>query len=353
MTRLLPLLVALAALLVTIGRAEAQSLGTFRWQLQPFCNVVNVTVTQQGALYQLDGYDDQCGGPQRAPLVGMGTPNPDGSIGFGLNVVTVPGGRGVRIDARFAIATLSGSWTDSAGNSGTFAFGAATGGSPRAAPSTGARTTIPATFALLQDGGFAARGTFGTGNIPASNIGTRMMWHPRKAAFRAGQVTAPLWDDVNIGAHSTAFDLNYGRHRPVQLRRRCGCQRRRHCQRRAGEQRAGHRELQHGTWHHCDRQRGFRRGHGRRIEGRRLCHDHDGVVCGSHGRSRRIVRVRRCVDQRRGHASAAHRDRSVRGAGRRQLLFLHQLAHVARRVCRPPRSQAGVERRAPGFRCQT
>ena len=31
--------------------AEAQSLGTFRWQLQPFCNVVTVNVTQQGAVY--------------------------------------------------------------------------------------------------------------------------------------------------------------------------------------------------------------------------------------------------------------------------------------------------------------
>ena len=35
-----------------------------------------------------------------------------------------------------------------------------------------------------------------------------MMWHPNKAAFRAGQVTNPLWDDVNIGSHSTAFGFN-------------------------------------------------------------------------------------------------------------------------------------------------
>ncbi len=35
-----------------------------------------------------------------------------------------------------------------------------------------------------------------------------MMWHPNKAAFRAGQVTNPLWDDGNIGSHSTAFGLN-------------------------------------------------------------------------------------------------------------------------------------------------
>jgi Head domain of trimeric autotransporter adhesin len=208
MTRLLTIAAILA--LAVVGLAvpvNAQPLGTFRWQLQPYCNVVHVTVTQQGANYQLDGYDDQCGAPQRAPLVGMGTPNPNGSIGFGMNVVTVPGGRGVQIDARITIPALGGSWTDSAGNAGTFAFNVSTGGSPRPAPA-GSASPIPSTFALLTDGGFLARGTLGAGNIPASNIGTRMMWYPKKAAFRAGQVTIPAWDDLNIGNHSTAFGLN-------------------------------------------------------------------------------------------------------------------------------------------------
>ncbi len=206
MTRALPVFLALAAIVALAERAQAQPLGTFRWQLQPFCNVVTVSITQNGSLYTADGFDDQCGAPQRAPLVGLGTPNPDGSIGFGFNVVTAPGGRGVQIDARISMAGLSGPWTDSAGNSGTFAFNASTGGSPRPAPATGA--TIPGTFSLLTDGGFLAGGTFGTGTIPASNTGTRMMWHPNKAAFRAGRVTIPVWDDVNIGLYSAAFGLN-------------------------------------------------------------------------------------------------------------------------------------------------
>lgn len=201
-----PLTVFVVSIAALLGAADAlaQPLGTFSWQLQPFCNVVTAVVTQNGGVYTVDGYDNQCGAAQRAPLVGMATPNPDGSIGFGLHVVTVPGGRGVQIDARISLATLSGSWSDSAGNSGTFAFGASTGGSPR--PPSG--SSIPNTFALLTDGGFVARGTFGTGVIPASNIGTRMMWHPRKAAFRAGQVTIPAWDEANVGLHSTAFGLN-------------------------------------------------------------------------------------------------------------------------------------------------
>ncbi|MBP7777428.1 MAG: tail fiber domain-containing protein [Acidobacteria bacterium] len=195
---------------VATGRAGAQSLGTFRWQLQPFCNVVTVTVTQQGSNYTLDGYDDQCGTPQRAPVVGLGTPNPDGTIGFGLHVVTAPGGRAVQIDARISLAALSGPWTDSTGNSGTLVYNAGTGGSARPFPP--APPTIPATFALQPDGGFLAGGNLLTGAIPASGPGVRMMWHPAKAAFRAGEVEgaadATVWDDAAVGRDSAAFGYN-------------------------------------------------------------------------------------------------------------------------------------------------
>lgn len=40
--------------------AAAQSIGTFRWQLAPYCNVVTAVVTQMGAVYRLDGSDNQC-----------------------------------------------------------------------------------------------------------------------------------------------------------------------------------------------------------------------------------------------------------------------------------------------------
>lgn len=113
--------------------ASAQPVGTFIWQLQPFCNRVTVNVVQAGAVYTLDGFDDQCGAPQRAPLVGLATPNPDGTIGLGLNVVTVPGGAPIQIDARIPFPVLTGTWRDSAGNSGTFAFTANLPGSPRPA----------------------------------------------------------------------------------------------------------------------------------------------------------------------------------------------------------------------------
>jgi hypothetical protein len=115
--------------MVSTSSAGAQPLGSFTWQLQPFCNRVTVTVTQNGGIYTLDGTDDQCGAAQKASLVGLAAPNPDGSIGFGLNIVA-PSGQPVPVQARISIATLSGTWTDSGGNSGTFAFGGALPGLP-------------------------------------------------------------------------------------------------------------------------------------------------------------------------------------------------------------------------------
>lgn len=134
-------LVAIASLL-NAGPLAAQTLGTFTWQLQPFCNVVVVTVTQTGGAYTLDGYDRRCGATQRAPAAGVAVPNADGSIQLALTIVT--GGRGVHVDARLAPGTYSGPWTDSAGRSGTLALGADGGGSalPPATTLVGAAVNV-------------------------------------------------------------------------------------------------------------------------------------------------------------------------------------------------------------------
>jgi trimeric autotransporter adhesin len=52
--------------------------------------------------------------------------------------------------------------------------------------------------------GFAVTGTLGLGSIPVEGSGVRMMWYPRKAAFRAGAATTS-WDDANVGMHSVAM----------------------------------------------------------------------------------------------------------------------------------------------------
>ena len=198
---------AVAVLLAGLGgRAAAQPVGTFRWQLQPFCNVVTVAITQNGSVYRLEGTDDQCGnGADAASVTGTAFPNADGTIGFGLNIVTTPGGRAVHVDAEITLGTFSGTWRDSAGATGTFALtpAAGSGGSPRPLPAL--PSSLPSTIALRQDGGLVAGGAQNVGTIPASGPGLRMMWYPAKAAFRAGEAVGNGWDDARIGYGSVAL----------------------------------------------------------------------------------------------------------------------------------------------------
>ena len=62
------------------GTVHAQSLGTFRWQLQPYCNIITVQVTQIGSVYRLEGTDDRCGaGADQSSVIGTAFQNPDGT----------------------------------------------------------------------------------------------------------------------------------------------------------------------------------------------------------------------------------------------------------------------------------
>jgi hypothetical protein len=126
------------AITIPVG---AQVIGAFRWQLQPYCNIVTVTVRQDGSVYTVDGSDDLCGGAMRTSVIGTAFLNPDGSIGMGLTSMVVPDVAPIVIYARIDLATVSGVWKDSAGNSGTFQFtpGAGTAGTPRPVPTNGLR----------------------------------------------------------------------------------------------------------------------------------------------------------------------------------------------------------------------
>ncbi len=73
----------------------------------------------------------------------------------------------------------------------------------------GIGTASPAaSLHVVGNDGILAQGTFGSGLIPATGIGTRMMWYPKKAAFRTGTVTGVQWDDANIGNYSFASGYN-------------------------------------------------------------------------------------------------------------------------------------------------
>ncbi len=64
-------------------------------------------------------------------------------------------------------------------------------------------------FEVNGNSGVLFTGTFSSSDtIPASGEGTRMMWYPAKAAFRAGRVYSTRWDSLNIGNYSVAMGYN-------------------------------------------------------------------------------------------------------------------------------------------------
>jgi hypothetical protein len=155
------LITAAFCVLIATGSAWAQPLGTFRWQQQPYCNVLTLNVIGEGGNYTLDGTDDLCGATQKASVTGIAYLNPDGRIGFGLTLVTPPAGAPLHINATITLASLGGTWNDSDGNTGNFVFtpGAGTGGSARPA-------SLPANRYLTS----AANGNVGVGVTPQSRF---------------------------------------------------------------------------------------------------------------------------------------------------------------------------------------
>ena len=129
----------------TATPAAAQPLGTFRWQFQPFCNVLNLAVTATPSGFRMEGTDDQCGGAPGS-AIGMAYPKADGTVGVGLTLVfasAVP----LHVDGTIIPgAGFNGSWSDSVGRAGTLAFtpGAGTGGPlrPVVAPVVTYGTTV-------------------------------------------------------------------------------------------------------------------------------------------------------------------------------------------------------------------
>ena len=166
-------LLGITALLLATGPGLSgqTALGTFRWQLQPYCNVLTVTVVQDGGLYHIDGTDDLCGAARKASVVGLAFPNPDGTVGFGLTTVTTPGGTPVHLDARISVATLSGPWSDSAGNSGTGAVTPGAGTITAAQLAPGAINAAAAAFGTCPAGQYL-RGLLASGTVLCEPIGT-------------------------------------------------------------------------------------------------------------------------------------------------------------------------------------
>jgi Chaperone of endosialidase len=193
--------------IISSSAASAQTLGTFRWRTEPFCNVLNLTVTQNGSTFTLDGFDEQCGGNPRLPVHGIAVPQPNGTITLGLSVVHNPGNlTPVNLEAVISPSTVSGTWRDNAGGTGALTFNpASTSGSPR--PGATSSGPLPTPFTFLPNGAFAAVAGPQNDPLPASGIGSRLVWHAAKSAFRAGRSEGTEWDDNNIGFYSAAFGI--------------------------------------------------------------------------------------------------------------------------------------------------
>ena len=67
-------------------------------------------------------------------------------------------------------------------------------------------------FRVNVDGGATLGGTYdggsNSGGIAAEGAGTRLLWYPQKASFRAGYINGTQWDNANIGYFSVAIGQN-------------------------------------------------------------------------------------------------------------------------------------------------
>ncbi len=128
----------LGLLLLTPTQAAAQVFGTFSWQMLPYCHVVSLTLVNTPAGFTLQGTDDQCGAVNKAGAFGIASFNASGNVTANFSIVTSPSGKAVHVSAIISPANGNGTWTDSAGNSGTFVLGGTAPGLPvRPVPSGG------------------------------------------------------------------------------------------------------------------------------------------------------------------------------------------------------------------------
>ncbi len=75
------------------------------------------------------------------------------------------------------------------------------------AQTVGGNKTFTGKLAATGNAGVVLEGTLGSGTIPASGSGPRMMWYPGKGAFRAGVVFGTQWDDASVGTISAAMGV--------------------------------------------------------------------------------------------------------------------------------------------------
>lgn len=176
-----------ACLTMTLASAaSAQVLGTFNWQMQPYCHRVVLTLTGVTGTFTLDGFDDQCGASSRASAIGVGTFTATGDLTLNFTIVTPPAGRPVHVSAVVSTANGHGTWSDSVGNTGTFVMGGAVPGLPaRPLPASG---LAPGTITAVD----IAADAVGASKIAAGAVGQSELASGAVRAAHLGSITTRI-----------------------------------------------------------------------------------------------------------------------------------------------------------------
>jgi len=159
---------ATTALLVSAPVAAQSVFGTHTWQMQPYCNVVTLTLSSSPGGAQIAGFDNLCGASNQASAVGMASPNASGQVTLNFTIVTSPAARPVHVTAAVDVRTGNGVWTDSGGSSGTMVYGRTSGGlPPRPIPVTQLGPNVISTLEI-------APGAVGGSDINSAEVQARV-----------------------------------------------------------------------------------------------------------------------------------------------------------------------------------
>ncbi len=100
------------------------------------------------------------------------------------------------------------------GTSATFSGALGAGATTLTGALVGTTATLSGQLTVTSENGIVATGTFGNGADAPTGLGTRMVWYPRRSAFRAGTLegsgggTGTEWNDANVGQYSVALGRN-------------------------------------------------------------------------------------------------------------------------------------------------
>lgn len=208
-------LVSIAAVLLHgFGpQASAQTLGTFAWQIAPYCNVVNFSVAIDGPSLRLIGFDDQCGAA-RLPAAGTATLRADGFYGFTFSVMTTTG-LVSDVAAAISLSSLSGPWSDSSGATGTLVFNPPlpTSGNHRPPPRLPGSALAPGAITSTQiaDGAVGATeiatGAIGAAEIAPGAVGSSEL---ANASVTGPKLQLPLIATTTTNAYALQVTNNAG-----------------------------------------------------------------------------------------------------------------------------------------------